>query len=209
MRIHSLLLRCTLALTFAASVTGPAPAAAQTLVLRVGDPIPYRVDLPAVAMVTTRNHVLRAISANFIVEVSAVDMLPQFDRQALPTSDAEARRVLTSTYTDSDSLLFGLLHQNLRSQNEELVEEAREIRTLGGERSGYLRGRITCTCGTELRVETHATVKDGIAYILTFVSPVEAAGLNQPVWARIRDSFVPAEAPPAQPAAASADLSRS
>lgn len=204
MRIPSLLLRCTLAFTLAT----PAAAAAQTLVLREGTPIPYRVELPAVGTITERDNLLRVMNGSFLVEVTAVDMLSHFDRQALPSSDDEARRVLTSAFMDSDSLLFGMMRQHMRTGDEEFIEEGREIRTLAGERSGYLRGRVACTCGHLLRVETQAMVKDGIAYFLSFVVMTEAPGQDE-MWARIRDSFVPAASPPVRPEPARADRSRS
>lgn len=176
-------------------------AATQTLVSRVGDPIPYRVDLPALAQVSGDGAFIQADSDDFMVLVGAVDMMR--DENQHPASQAKVRRIVTNAYVGSDSLMLELLDAAARAHGLEFTSVRRESRTLGGQRSAYLRGETTCNHGHESVIEMHVTVKDGIAYLLMFGSHAENVEGREPLMARIHDSFILADAPPPASAQAS------
>jgi hypothetical protein len=201
-------------LSFAFALLGAvvlAPAApAQTsarLVSTVGDPIPYRIDLPGNWKVSreqapgplrkagARNaHVLTAARGGTMVMVIAMDLLAE-QENPLPVSDAEARRMLTGMLLGSDSLLYGMMDQwNVTPSGEPRLRDAvREIRTLGGQRAAYMRGRIN-ERGAAGELEVHFTVRDGIAYFLMFAAE-NSLGRNETLFGRIRDSLVLAPMP--------------
>lgn len=175
------------------------PAAAQALAPRVGEGVPYRIELPATAQVSTNGASLQARSGNFVVVV-AVGYVTEF---AFARSlgdvgrgdDPEARRALTNTVVSSDSLLLEMVAESL--SGVELVDATKEVRMLGGERAGYLRGRVRCNCPHPLLVQAYATGKDGIVYALTLGGGGENAESHEPLMARIHQSFVLPDAPPA------------
>ncbi|HEX2080770.1 MAG TPA: hypothetical protein VHG08_23900 [Longimicrobium sp.] len=195
MRIQPTLHRCVLVLPLAGALFGLAPAAAsQSLVTTVGEPIAYRVDLPAGAEISRDGPFLAAETPKHIVLVAAADLVAEAEYQ-LPVSDPEARRILTSVFMDSDSLLLGLMDEGMRRRNVELVGVVREIRTLGGQRAAYLRGGVGRR-GTDGWMEMHVTVKDGIMYLLIVGGMGRAGARDETLAARIRDSFVLPDAPP-------------
>jgi hypothetical protein len=195
--------RASLVLVLGGAMFCLAPAAAaQTLVSTTGDRIPYRVDLPALAKISVNDQVLKAESDDLAVVVAAVDMMEAESTSRLPVSENEERRLLTNLLMSSDSLLFGILDESMREQNADLSGVVREIRTLGGQRAGYLRGPVQCSCGHAGSIEMYVTIKDGIGYMLMFGVHGEAGGRHDPLIARIHQSFVLADAPPpAQPRA--------
>ncbi|HYR08019.1 MAG TPA: hypothetical protein VEQ60_09630 [Longimicrobium sp.] len=189
--------RVFLAAMLGAAMLALAPGAAtQTLVSRVGDPVPYQIQLPALARISGDGEMLQAETDDFIVVVAAMDMMAE-DKDPLPVSEAEARRILTNVVIGSDSLLLAMMEEGAREQNLELSDVVKEIRTLGGQRSGWMRGRTTCSCGHEVVIETYVTVKDGIVYMLMFGGYAENAERRAPLIARIHESFILADAPPA------------
>src|SRR5688572_10828999 len=123
---HALL---SLALTFAVPALAPA-AEAQRLVTATGDPIAYRVDVPAGARIDHDGYYMIAETDNAYVITAAVDLLTAADH-GLPVSDGEARRIMTNMFMGSDSLLLGLFDEGMRRRNVRLEGLVREIRTLG------------------------------------------------------------------------------
>lgn len=195
MRIPPTLHRCALVLPLAGALFGLAPAgAAQRLVTTVGEPIAYRVDLPAGARISHEHPFLAAETPKHVVLVAAADLAAEADHQ-LPVSEPEARRILTNMFMESDSLLLGLIDQGMRRRNVELVGVVREIRTLGGQRAAYVRGGVGRR-GTDGWMEVHVTVKDGIMYLLIVGGMGRAGARDETLAARIRDSFVLPDAPP-------------
>lgn len=194
MRIHPLLLRPFLTLAVAAALPAAAPAvAAQNLVTAVGEPFAYRVDLPAGAELVRDGHFLTAETKNVYVLVGSVDMVAEAERQ-LPVSEQESRRIMTNVFMGSDSLLLGLLDEGMRQRNVHLAGIVREIRTLGGQRAGYVRGRIDQSRNAPW-LEAYVTVKDGIMYMLVFTA-VRPGERFSTLAARVHGSFILPDAPP-------------
>lgn len=204
MRTQQTFLRYSLAITAAATCGLAQDAAAQALTLRVGSPIPYRVELPALATEADDGWSLEVEGSGYYVRVGAMDMMDEVD-DPLPVSDTEARRLMTTLFMSSDSLLLGLLEESMQEQQVDLQDVVTEIRTLGGQRSGYLRGRVVCECGHSGTIEMNLTVKDGILYMLMFATEGEGAERHEPMMTRIRESLVLADAPPPVGVAAGRD----
>lgn len=196
MRTHPTFLRYSLAVTAAATCGLVPDAAAQALTPRVGSPIPYRIELPALATAADDGWSLEVQGSGYYVRVGAMDMMDEVDDDELPVSDAEARRLMTTLFMSSDSLLLGLLEESMQEQQVDLQDVVTEIRTLGGQRSGYMRGRVVCECGHSGTIEMNLTVKDGILYMLMFATEGEGAERHEPMMMRIRESLVLADAPP-------------
>ena len=175
-------------LAFAGALLGVAPAAAaRKLVVRVGDPIPYRIALPEEAEIERRRGLLAAQSGNLSIIAAATDML-EGEPNPLPLAEAESRRILTSIIMGSDALLFALLDEEFRRRKLQLGNVVRGIGTLGGQRSACVRGRLEQR-GEEGWLDMHATVEDGIMYMLAFKVVRGDPGPHDPIIARIRDSF--------------------
>jgi hypothetical protein len=185
--------RTLLALLLAAALLGLAPStAAQKLTPTVGHPIAYRVSLPSGAEINDNGETLTAETENMIVFVGAVDLVAGQDKP-LPVSDGESRRIMTSLFMGSDSLLFGLIDHSFREHDVDLTGAVREIRTLGGHRAAYVRGEFQEN-GEAAWMEVHLTVKDGIMYLLIVGGMRDNASVA--LASRIRESFVLADAPP-------------
>jgi hypothetical protein len=195
MQIQLLSPRATIALMLCAVLLGSAPAAAQKLETIVGNPIAYRVGLPAGAEIVDDGETVHVETENAIVFVGAVDLVATQDEK-LPISDREARRLMTNVFMDSDSLLLGLLYQSMAQQGVELENIVTEMRTLGGQRAGYLRGEFV-EAGDRARMEMHVTVKDGIMYLLIVGCEDGDDAASATLAQRIHQSFVLADAPPA------------
>ena len=185
MRSHSPAVRSVLAL--AAALFGVAPAA-RRLVPRAAHPIPYRIGLPEGAEIEEANGLLSARIDHLSVLVVATDML-QCSEGPLPVLEAESRRILTNIIMGSDLLLFALLDEELRSRGLELEQVVRGIGTLGRRRAARVRGRFGKR-GVTACADIHATVKDGILYMLAFTEPGLECGSRGALLAGIRDSFV-------------------
>jgi hypothetical protein len=194
MRIHPTLLRAFLTLASAAALLGTAPAvAAQNLATAVGEPIAYRVDLPVGAEVVRDGYFLTAETKHVYVVVGSVDMVAEAERQ-LPVSEQESRRIMTNLFMDSDSLLLGLLDEGMRQRDVHLAGVVREIRTLGGQRAGYLRGRIDRSLDAPWP-EAYVTVKDGVMYMLVFTA-VRPGERFYTLATQVHGSFILPDAPP-------------
>jgi hypothetical protein len=203
MRLSFLLaLSCVLlGLAPAARAQTSAPVPLETI---VGDSIPYRIGLPGdweisrVSRTAPNNrkaHALVALgggdhAATVIVAVS--DFVK--GRTDLPpgVSDARLRRMITDRILGSDSLMYGAMQESATIHLGKIQDPVREIRTFAGRRAAYMRGRFE-HAGMSITFETHLTVRDGIAYVLYTMSDEYAA--MEPLFARIRDSFVLAPAP--------------
>jgi hypothetical protein len=187
----------------------PPPALAQSaaspvltpLAPTVGTPIAYRISLPERWEITREDDVLTARQGPLTVVLGAMDMMKDVE-DPLPVSDGEARRIMTNMIMGSDSLLYAMMREV--TQEEEgyrVTGTVRDIRSLAGQRAAYLKGRYE-EDGEIGWAEAHITIKDGIMYMLMFTleggERTEAEfATHQPLFARIRDSFVPADAPPA------------
>lgn len=177
------------ALAFAGALLGVAPVgAARRLVARTGDPVPYRIALPQGAEIETGPGLLAAQCGNLSVIVVATDML-EGEQNPLPLPEAESRRILTNIIMGSDALLFALLDEEFRRRNLELGNVVRGIGMLGGQRSACVRGRFE-ERGVEGWLDMHATVKDGIMYMLAFTVLTGGLASHEALIARIRNSFV-------------------
>lgn len=201
-------MRPSFAATLAIALLGLAPAApAQTLVSTVGDPIPYRIDLPENWKVSreqqpasfrkggmSNSQVLTATRGRVMVMLVTADLLAE-QENPLPVSDAEARRMMTDMVMSSDSLLYGMMRQwNVTPSGEPRLRDAvREIRTLGGQKAAYMRGHVA-ERGESGEIEMHFTLKDGIMYFLMFAAE-GGLGRNETLFERMRDSLVLAPSP--------------
>jgi hypothetical protein len=137
---------------------------------------------------------LMVASERLMIIVGATDLM-KGEENPFPVSQAEARRIMTNMVMGSDSLLFGLLGgaADVMRKDAELRDVVTEIRTLGGQKSGYLRGRLV---GDEPgRFEMSITLKDGIMYMLAFAAQGDDFEENEPLFARVRESLVFAPAP--------------
>jgi hypothetical protein len=177
------------ALTLAGALLGVAPAAAaRKLVVRVGDPIPYRVLLPAGAEIETGPGLLSARTRDFSVVVVASDMVAG-EADPLPISEAGSRRIFTSLVMGADSLLFALLEEELGSRKLRLDNVVRGIGTLGGQRAACIQGYFE-SHGVRNWLDIHGTVRDGVLYILAFAVAGSDSSAHERLSARIRESFV-------------------
>lgn len=176
------------ALAYAGALLGLAPPAAlRKLAVTVGDPIPYGIALPEDARIEEVPGLLSARTDELAVIVAATDML-EGERSPLAVPEAESRRILTSMIMGSDSLLFALLDEQFRSRKLKLHDVARGNGTLGGQRAACVRGRF------EERdvagwLDIHATVKDGILFMLAFTVRSGDFASHEHLLARIRGSF--------------------
>lgn len=174
------------ALSLAASLLGVAPAA-RKLTVRVGHPIPYRIALPEEAAIEEASGLLSARTGDLAVVVVARDML---DGEECPVaSSAPSRRRLTRMLMRSDVLLFTLLEEEFGNRNLRLHDAVRRVRSLGGQWAACVRGRVDDN-GVSGWIDIHATVRDGILYMLVFTLSGREPSAHEPLLARIRDSFV-------------------
>lgn len=196
MGIHpTSLRRALLACALATATPGLAPAAAaQNLTPVVGDPIAYRVSLPAGARVMSDRQNLHGVTRDAIVFVGAVDLMDAQEREP-KVSESEARRIMTSLFMQSDTLLLALLHHGIRQRDVKLHDVVTEMRTLGGQRAAYLGG--VPNDGAHARLDAHMTVKDGILYLLIVHSNRRRGERSGMLAESIHQSFVLADAPPA------------
>lgn len=186
MRKHSTRVRS--ALSLAGALFGVAPAAAaRKFVARTGHPIPFRVELPEDAEIEEGPGLLSARTRDLSIVAAATDMLAgEAHPQTIP--EAGSRRILTSLVMGSDALLFGVLEEELQTRKLKLEEVVRGIGTLGGQRAACLQGSFE-EHGVRGWLDIHATVKDGILYLLAF-AVAGGPGSPPPLFTRIRESFV-------------------
>ena len=186
MRKHSTRVRS--ALSLAGALLGVAPAAAaRKLVARTGHPIPFRVDLPEDAEIEEVPGLLSARTRDVSIVAAARDML-QGDPHPHALPEAGSRRILTTLVMGSDALLFGVLEEELQTRKLKLDGVVRGIGTLGGQRAACVQGSFE-EHGRRAWLDLHATVRDGILYLLAF-SVAGDPGSPPPLFVRIRESFV-------------------
>jgi hypothetical protein len=187
-----------LAIVFTGAMLGLAPvAAAQNLALTVGSPVAYRVSLPEGWATRHDDETLTVFSEdeNLAIMVAAKDILATMENP-MPMPEPEARRILTAMLMSSDSLLLQMLQQTFQYQKEyPITGMTHEIGTLGGERSARLSGRMRID-GEDIWFQFHVTVKDGVMYMLCFLSQDEFSRKQEPLMDRVHASFVLADAPP-------------
>lgn len=174
------------ALSLAGSLFGVAPAA-RKLATRVGHPIPFRIGLPDEATVEESPGLLSARTRDLVVVVVARDLLRD-EQNPLPVAP-DSRRRLTKMLMESESLLFVLLEEEFRSRNLQLHGAVSRVRALGGQWAARVCGRLE-ESGLSGCIDIHATVRDGILYMLVFTMSSGDLGAHEPLLARIRDSFV-------------------
>lgn len=184
MPIRSTRLRSALAL--AGALLGVAPGA-RKLTPRVGHPIPYLIALPEGAEIDEAPGLLSARTGDLVVVTVARDMLEDAENPA--PVPAESRRRFTSMLMRADSLLFRLLEEELQNRNLKLHDASRRVRTLGGQWAAWIRGRLEEN-GLSGWIDIHATVKDGILYMLVFTMSGGDPRAHDPLLASIHDSFV-------------------
>jgi hypothetical protein len=190
------------ALFSAALVFAPAASAqdAPSMLTTVGSPLPYRIDLPrdwkinrgSFPLESGRDvHALAVVRDGVTVGVLALDLM-EGQRDGAPVlPDAEMRRAITDMCVKSGSLLYDVLRSSsaLKAKDGPILDLVREIRTLGGQRAAYMRGRVEQD-GRWYRFETRLTVQDGIMYVLTMTGEADRYAAHEPLFARIRDSLV-------------------
>jgi hypothetical protein len=168
----------------------------------VGNPITYRISLPERWEITREDDVLYARQGPLTVVLGAMDIV-RMVKDPPPASEAEERRIMTNMVMGSDSLLYDLMREATREEEGYRVTGImHDIRSLAGQRAAYMRGRYE-EDGETGWAEAHFTMKDGIAYMLMFTlegsERTEAEfATYEPLFTRIRDSLVLADAPPAR-----------
>ncbi len=174
------------ALSLAGSLLGVTPAA-RKLTMRVGHPIPFQIGLPEEATIEEAPGLLSARTRDLVVVVVARDLLHD---EANPRPVApDSRRRLTKMLMESESLLFVLLEEEFRNGNLQLHGAVSRVRALGGQWAARVCGRLG-ESGRSGCIDIHATVKDGILYMLVFTMSATSPDPHEPLLARIRDSFV-------------------
>ncbi|WP_420129288.1 hypothetical protein [Longimicrobium sp.] len=164
---------------------GLAPAR-RKLVVRVGSPIPYRVAVPADAEIQTEPGRLSAKTWDISVVAVALDAMAE--EEPLPASAFGPRRVFTSLVMGDDALLFKLVEEEIAIRRLQLEDVVQTIGLLGGQRAAHLRGRYD-DGGAQAWLDMHATVKNGVLYILSFVVLRGVLEPHDTVLARIHESF--------------------
>ena len=166
----------------------PAPSPAQTLVPAVGEPIAFRVHVPAGATVTHEDGNLYADAGDTLVIATAVDAAAD----EFPNPTADQRREVTERFMAADSLLLAFLQR--AAGHQEMTNAVMGIHTMGGERAGYLRGDIV-EDGEAGVMEFLVTVKDGIIYMVMVGLKGADEASFRPLADAIQESFVLADAP--------------
>lgn len=167
----------------------------------VGTPIAYRISLPEGWEIKREDDVLYARQGPLTVVLGSMDMMAAVE-DPLPVSDVEARRIMTNMIMGSDSLLYDMMREvSKEEEGYRVTGTVQDIRSLAGQRAAFLRGRYE-EDGEIGWAEAHFTIKDGIVYMLMFAleggerTEAEFAAY-EPLFTRIRDSLVLADAPPA------------
>ena len=187
-RIHPTPRRGVLGFVLAAAALSVAPvAAAQELTVRVGAPIKYQIGLPEGAEIQCEQGALYAVAGDILIIVDASDMYEAYDGDARSRmSEAELRRMLTESVVNADSLHSREIADEDGSDLRDVVQE---IRTLGGRRATFMRARERQN-GRDGWFEVYITAKDGMHYVLMFMGAGSPRTADEPLLARIRDSFV-------------------
>ncbi|HEU4884067.1 MAG TPA: hypothetical protein VFT45_17530 [Longimicrobium sp.] len=183
-------------LVLAGALLALAPAAAtQAFVPVTGAPIAYRVSIPADWEVSTIDEGLTAGNADVMLMIMTMDMLVGDDGAPLSAAELRSRRRRSEEIVASDSLLLELASKHIVSDEEYTVGDlTKGIGTLGGQRAGYARAHLENDKGAHWALN-YATVREGIMYGFVFVWRGEDREAHDPLFARIRDSFVFPDAP--------------
>lgn len=190
MRVLSVRLRSTLGLGLGALFALAPAAPAQQLVPVVGAPVAYEVSIPADWEARTEGETLVAGNEEVVLMITTVNLLAGEDGARLSAAELRSRRDRIESLADSDSLLLELATRRLVSDAEyEVSDIAKEIRTLGGTRAAYVRGRLVSDDAAGWFQE-HVAVSDGILYIFIFMVQGDALDAHAPLFARIHESFV-------------------
>ena len=189
-------LRALLVLPFVLAVAA-SPALAQDRAPRplnvvTGAPIAYRIGVPRGWDVQRKTNGLTATRRPAVMTFNAIDMVRAATIDPRMT-EADARREMTAIVMGSDSATFHTMRRimEMGGQAVPLRDVAYEIRTLGGERAGYMTGWSEDPDApaefARARWERYLTVKDGIAYMLFFIVPDSRHEELKPVLGRIVD----------------------
>lgn len=189
--------RAVLAAAFVA-LLGVAPrAAAQDLTTVTSAPVGYRVDLPVPEWQLQRNDedMLMVGTTDAVIIASAWDLMANEQPQPSLPEDFH-RRIVTERFMGSDSVLLAGVAEALANTGT-LQRDGRvaEIRTLGGERAGYMRAQWVRNGDTGW-AHAYMTVKDGVMYALLHVVGGTDPDKYKELLDRVRQSFVLAAAPP-------------
>ncbi len=166
-------------------------AAAQQLFPVVGIPVAYEVSLPVGWESDNSDPGLLVVQNDgVVIMVGAVDLMAvEGETGGGPMNDAELkeRRRLTQRVVQDDSVLMSMVDAMFPG-TAELTDKVREVRTLGGQRSAYARGRYT-EDGESGWLELHVTLRDGILYLLMFSTEGDS-DTHAELLGRVRQSFV-------------------
>jgi hypothetical protein len=175
-------------------------SASQPLREHVGTTVAYHLGIPARWELKEDGEKLVATNGRVMLVLGVRDLVTQKVGLQLPVSDAESRRIMTTMFMSSDSLLLGLLDQ----MGEGMMEErgvrcshvTREMRELAGQHAGFLG--LRCVEGrASARVDIWLTIKNGVAYILVYGGEPKDYAANEILFDRVRESLVLADTPPA------------
>jgi len=215
MRLSSALSLVAVLLAGASAAPAQSSRASTPLVAHTGSPLAYRIGLPQgwqiqrqdvtasrqaqvqagratnTVRVEIQGETLSAASGTAYVHLLVSDVVP-VKRSDMPVSWAEQRRIVTSTLVGSDSLLLGLLANAIRGREADFRDVTREIRTVAGQRAGYLSALLVQR-DLQSRTEIYATVKNGVMYVLIFADADSEFAARETLFARVRDSLVFAE----------------
>jgi hypothetical protein len=179
------LLACVL-LVFAPAV----PAQSDALATHVGEPIPFRIDLPRRADISREGNMLYAATPSLSVMAITADLMQGRETPPAPITEADARQIVTDMFLNSDTALYAMLAAGLARMSAPTRDVVREIGSLNGQRAVYAKG-ILLADGVEQGFDAHVTVHGGVLYVLFFVmGPGVDRTEQEMLLTRIRDSFV-------------------
>ena len=186
-----LVLACGL-LAAAPPALAQSPLASTPLVTHKGSPIAYRIGVPKGWKTGSGEEMMAATSDRALVLVFASDVMGE-EGNELPVSEAEARRIMTSVFLGSDSLLFAVMGEILKEAKADdgnLTDVVRDVRTLAGQRAGYLSARGSDFLDEPARLEMYVTVSQGIVYVVAFAAVDAEYEAHRPLFDRVRESLV-------------------
>lgn len=169
----------------ALAYAGVSPAR-RKLVVRVGDPIPYRVAVPEDAEIETAPGRLSARTWDISVVAFALDAWA--DEEPPSALGFPARAFFSVAVMGDDAMLFKLVEEELEIRKLQLEDVVRRIGRLGGQDAAHVRGRYD-NGGAQAWVDTYLTVKNGVLYMLSFTVLRGVLNPYDRVLARIHGSF--------------------
>jgi hypothetical protein len=196
MHMSRIRVRAVLAAAFVALFGVVPRAAAQDFTTVTSAPVGYRVDVP-VEWQLQRNdaEMLMVGTTDAVIIASAWDLMANEQRHAALPEDFH-RRIVTERFMGSDStLLAGVAEALANAGTLQPDGQVAEIRTLGGERAGYMRAQWVRNGDTGW-AHAYMTVKDGIMYALLHVVGGTDPDKYKELVDRVQQSFVLAAAPP-------------